>query len=77
MSKKFLHLGTTLTRDQAKKITGGFAEYTCTYTYNDGPPVTVTITANNGTAAQCLADNRCWNDDHCTNADCTDTGACL
>jgi len=80
MKQIFENLGTILTREKAMRILGGQEggeQWLCVFTYNNGPAANVYITANNGTAAQCTADARCWNDDACTDADCLDSGACV
>jgi hypothetical protein len=64
-----------LSRAKMKNVLGGMASYSCTFTVN-GITVTESISAANGTAAQCQVDAACWSMDDCTNADCAGTTAC-
>jgi hypothetical protein len=79
MKKKIANLGILLSRDQAKKITGGVGDngsWVCTFYWYDGTSCQYLITGPTGQGAQCAADQICGPDPNCENADCAGSGAC-
>lgn len=60
-----------LSKDEMKKVMGGIAQVTCTYTAAPGYTITSQGSCD-GTPDQCqaAADNWCWSHDSCANVDC-------
>ena len=59
-----------LSRDEMKKVMGGVATATCTYTM--APGYSASGGSCTGTASQCqaVADNWCWAHDSCLDVNC-------
>jgi len=66
--------GQRLTKEQMKEINGGVARYYCYYLDNNGnqTSTSISINANNGCAAQALADSIAYSDSggSCCGIDC-------